>query len=65
VGSYQEANKAIQGSYTTISVYKKLQLIGFGRVLSDGVVYASIYDVIVKPEFQNQGIGFKIVKRLI
>jgi GNAT superfamily N-acetyltransferase len=33
------------------------QLIGLARVLDDGVVYASIWDLLVLPERQRQGIG--------
>jgi len=61
----KEVAKAVQRSFITISVYQQTQLIGFGRVISDGVVYAGIYDVMVKPEFQHHGIGSEIVKRLI
>jgi ribosomal protein S18 acetylase RimI-like enzyme len=33
------------------------RLIGLVRVLDDGLLYASIWDLIVAPEFQRQGIG--------
>jgi ribosomal protein S18 acetylase RimI-like enzyme len=33
------------------------QLVGLARVLDDGVLYASIWDVIVRPERQRGGIG--------
>jgi len=40
-------------------------LVGYGRVISDGIIYATIYDVIVKNEYKNQGIGKEILTRLI
>ena len=61
----QELEEAIGNSFTAVCAYNQSNLIGFGRVVSDGIVYATIYDVIVKPEFQNQGIGSVIVKTLI
>jgi ribosomal protein S18 acetylase RimI-like enzyme len=33
------------------------ELVGLARVLDDGVMYASIWDLIVIPERQRQGIG--------
>ena len=32
-------------------------LVGLARVLDDGVLYASVWDVIVRPERQRRGIG--------
>ena len=34
-------------------------------MVSDGVVYAAIYDVMVHQDFMGNGIGTKIVKKLI
>jgi ribosomal protein S18 acetylase RimI-like enzyme len=33
------------------------RLVGLARVLDDGVLYASVWDVIVRPERQRSGIG--------
>ncbi|WP_238579194.1 GNAT family N-acetyltransferase [Neobacillus niacini] len=41
------------------------RLIGFGRAMTDGVFNAAIYDVIVHPEFQKQGIAKQIMKYLL
>lgn len=48
---------AIKNSFFAISVYNNSELIGFGRVLSDGVI--------VKSEFRKKGIGTEIVKQLL
>ena len=40
-------------------------LIGFGRVLTDFVYRATIWDVIVDKTFQKQGIGTEIVQRIL
>ncbi len=67
--SYQassyELNKAIQNSWYVIAAYENHELIGFGRIVSDGVLYAMIYDLIVKPAFQSQGVGTCILEQLI
>lgn len=48
-------------SWYVVSAYEGDLLIGVGRVLSDGVVHAMIYDVIVLPEYQDRGIGSQIM----
>jgi N-acetylglutamate synthase-like GNAT family acetyltransferase len=40
-------------------------LIGFGRVLTDYVYRATIWDVIVDKTYQGQGIGTDIVQRIL
>jgi len=41
------------------------QLVGFGRVLTDYVYRATIWDVIVDKAYQKQGIGSEIVQRIL
>lgn len=41
------------------------KVIGVGRALSDGVFNAAIYDVIVRPDYQNLKIGSRIVNDLL
>ena len=60
-----ELYKAISSSWYSLSAYDKDDLVGFGRVVSDGVLYALICDLIVKPSYQEQGIGSTLLNRLI
>lgn len=41
------------------------RIIGFGRAMTDGAFNAAIYDVIVHPEFQKQGIARQIMEYLL
>jgi len=41
------------------------RIIGFGRAMTDGVFNAAIYDVIVHPKFQKQGIARQIMEYLL
>ena len=56
---------SLENSWFSVAVYDSDQLIGFGRVVSDGVLHAMIYDMIVRPDHQNRGIGTEILNRLI
>ena len=63
--SPDELDKAIHNSFAVVSVYDNGQLIGFGRVVADGVAYATLYDVMVLPQWQGQGIGSQIIRILV
>ena len=41
------------------------RIVGFGRAMTDGVFNAAIYDVLVHPEFQKQGIARQIMEYLL
>ena len=63
--SPEELQAAIQNSFAVVSVYNEGQLIGFGRAVSDGVAYATLYDVMVMPNWQGQGSGSQIIRILV
>ncbi|MGD8836515.1 MAG: GNAT family N-acetyltransferase [Desulfobacteraceae bacterium] len=56
---------AAENSYTVCSVYIDEIIIGFGRAISDSQYQSAIYDVVVLPEFQNQGVGKSIMEALL
>jgi GNAT superfamily N-acetyltransferase len=56
--------KALKESAFMVSAYDAGHLIGFGRVVTDSI-HAMIYDLIVTPEYQRQGIGGEILDRLV
>jgi GNAT superfamily N-acetyltransferase len=58
----EEANKH---SWYSVSSYLDDRLVGFGRIISDGIYHALIVDVIVHPDYQGKGIGREIMNRLI
>lgn len=56
---------SFENSFAVVFVYQNGKLIGFGRVISDGVLQAAIYDVVVHPDYQKRGIGRRIVEGLL
>lgn len=58
-------DKAFSLSYAVISAWIEDRLVAVGRMISDGQMYSSIFDVVVDPEFQKMGIGKEVVSRLI
>jgi GNAT superfamily N-acetyltransferase len=63
--SSEELAQALSNSWYYLSVYDGALLVGFGRVVSDHVIHAMIYDLIVHPEYQSKGIGGEILERLV
>jgi len=61
----EELTKALKQSWHCISVYNNHKLIGFGRVISDGVHHAFIVDLIIHPDFRGQSLGSKVLEKLI
>lgn len=47
------------------SAWDRDQLVGFGRVLTDRVYRAMLYDIIVHPDYQGLGVGRAVVEHLI
>lgn len=55
---------AIDSSWYWVSAFDNGRLVGIGRLVSDGALYAFVCDMIVLPEYQGQGIGKVILKML-
>ena len=63
--SPDELTQALRASWFVISAYEGKKLVGFGRLVSDGVLHAMIYELIVLPEYQGRGIGGEILEKLV
>lgn len=61
----EDLEVAIANSEPAISVWDGDRLIGFARATSDGVYRATIWDVIIHPDYQGAGLGRKLVETLI
>jgi N-acetylglutamate synthase-like GNAT family acetyltransferase len=63
--SKEEIEKSIRNRWFSISAYSGEELIGTGSILSDGIQHALIVNMIVHPDFRNQGIGTAILRLLV
>lgn len=59
-----QLREAFTHSYRVVTCWNGEELCGVGRIISDGVYYAIIYDVAVHPECQRQGIGRLLMEEL-
>jgi ribosomal protein S18 acetylase RimI-like enzyme len=56
---------AFRNSYAVVFAHQGGDLVGAARALSDGLYYASIFDVVVAPEHQDDGVGRQMVQALL
>ncbi len=63
--SPSELELALANSQLVVSAYAASQLVGVGRVVTDGVLHAMIYEMIVLPDWQGRGIGTQILRMLL
>ncbi|WP_019508370.1 GNAT family N-acetyltransferase [Pleurocapsa sp. PCC 7319] len=65
----RKVKKAINHSFLVVSMWevqgKKRRLIGFARATSDHAFNATIWDVVVDPNFQGRGLGKAMMKYTI
>jgi ribosomal protein S18 acetylase RimI-like enzyme len=57
--------RAFHGSYASVIVYRAGRLIAAARATSDGVFYATVFDVVVAPDEQSQGVGRALMQALL
>jgi ribosomal protein S18 acetylase RimI-like enzyme len=63
--SKNELEQSLKSSWYAVSAYEKDKLVGFGRVISDGVNHAFIVDMIISQSHQGNGIGRMILNMLL
>lgn len=60
----QRLNKALMHSSTVVSAWDGDTLVGLVRVLDDTAMMAYVHYVLVKPEYQGQGIAGTMIERI-
>lgn len=61
----EQVETALTNDLFDVSVLHNGKVIGMGRLVGDGAMYWYLQEIIVLPEYQGQGIGRKIVNRLL
>jgi len=63
---YKKAiKKAFLNSDYVISAWDKEELVGFTRIITDKSLFGTIWNLIVKPEYQVKGIGKKLMQKCL
>jgi len=61
----EAAERGLPGSRYSVCVRAADRLIGMGRVIGDGGLFYQVVDIAVHPDYQRQGIGFRIMRGLM
>lgn len=66
-GAYDSeiSKKALSNTIYSVSIYDGEKIVGYGRIIGDGIVFLYIHDVMVLPECQGNGIGTLIMNKLL
>ncbi|MGP8080495.1 MAG: GNAT family N-acetyltransferase [Dehalococcoidales bacterium] len=57
--------KALPGSLYCVCAVKDTEIIGMARIVGDGGIAYYIQDVIVKPDYQRQGVGTQLMNKVM
>lgn len=64
-----KVRKALQHSFLVVAMWRQQgnyrRLIGFARATSDHAFNATVWDVVVHPEYQGKGLGRALMERVI
>jgi len=63
--SIKDWSIALANSEPVISIWDRELLIGFARATSDGIYRATIWDVVIHPDYQGNGLGSKLVETVL
>ncbi len=63
--SIDDLGVAIANSDPVISFWDEQQLIGFARATSDCIYRATIWDVVIHPDYRGNGLGCKLVETVL
>lgn len=63
--SIEDLSIAIANSEPVVSVWDGDRLIGFARATSDGIYRATIWDVVIDPDYRGAGLGGKLVETVL
>jgi N-acetylglutamate synthase-like GNAT family acetyltransferase len=63
--SIEDLSIAVANSEPVIAVKDGERLIGFARATSDGIYRATIWDVVIHPDYRSQGLGSKLVETVL
>ena len=61
----EELAIAIANSDPVVSVWDEDKMIGFARATSDGIYRATIWDVVIHPDYQGVGLGQKLIETVL
>jgi GNAT superfamily N-acetyltransferase len=63
--SDEQLERALASSWNVCARTGRGELVGMGRLIEDGAVYASLWDMIVRSDHRRRGVGSAILEALM
>src|SRR3990167_5360934 len=57
--------RALENSLAVVSIWDKDELVGFARATGDKVFNATVWDMVVRPDYQRLGVGCLVMCELL
>jgi ribosomal protein S18 acetylase RimI-like enzyme len=57
--------RALENSLAVVSIWDKDELVGFARATGDKVFNATVWDMVVRPDYQRLGVGRLVMCELL
>ncbi len=57
--------RALENSLAVVSIWDKEELVGFARATGDKVFNATVWDMVVRPDYQRLGLGRLVMCELL
>jgi ribosomal protein S18 acetylase RimI-like enzyme len=64
-GKFEKIKKSFYNTYKIVTAWDVDEIVGAGRLISDGECYGWIHDMGVHPKYQKKGIGQGIMNELM
>ena len=61
----EEIRIMLDNTYYHFSAWDGQRLVGFARVLTDRIYRATLWDVVVHPDYQKRGVGEELMNRVL
>lgn len=61
----EQLQQAVKNSHSVVTAWDQGQLVGLVNALSDGVMTVYFHYMLVHPEYQNRGIGKKMMELML
>ena len=61
----EAAARGLPGTLFAVCLRRDRELIAMGRVIGDGGLNYEVVDIVVHPDYQRQGLGFRVMTALM
>jgi len=65
IQEFDKLTAGLKNSLKVLTAWDADKLVGLVRAIGDGATILYVQDLLILPEYQNQGVGFSLMKKLL